>query len=80
MAKKRLTGLVTSTKMQKTAVISIELPKKHPFYGKDQKNTLKFKARNDLGAQVGDNVTIEESRPYSKSITWRVVEVLKSKL
>jgi small subunit ribosomal protein S17 len=72
MSKRTLTGTVVSAKMQKTVVVSVELPKKHPIYGKTVKNTRRFKARAEEPLKEGDTVTIEESRPLSKEVTWIV--------
>ncbi|MFC1621941.1 30S ribosomal protein S17 [Patescibacteria group bacterium] len=74
MSKKRFTGKVVSTKMEKTAVIAVETPKRHPVYKKLIKNTKKFKARDEIGVKVGDVVTIEECVPFSKTVKWKVVE------
>jgi len=74
MPKKRLTGEVTSTKMDKTIVIVVETKKKHKMYKKLVKVTKKFKARDDIGVSKGDTVVIEESVPYSKTVKWKVVE------
>ena len=78
MPKRILKGIVTSTKMQKTVVVAVDMPKRHPIYKKTLKNTRKFKARDDIGVKVNDIVTIEESRPYSKEVTWKVLEVVES--
>lgn len=77
MSKKILTGKVVSDKMQKTVVVAVEVPKKHPLYGKSIKNTQRFKAHNEIGAKLGDMVDIEESRPLSKEKSFVVKEVLK---
>jgi small subunit ribosomal protein S17 len=77
MSKKTLTGTVVSTKMVKTVVVSVELPKKHPIYGKTVKNTRRFKARAEEpieALQEGDTVVIEESRPFSKDVSWIVTK------
>ncbi len=76
MPKKILTGEVVSTKMQKTVVVAVDVPKRHPIYKKIIKNTKKFKARDEIGAKEGDIVKIEESRPFSKEVTWVVVEIV----
>lgn len=76
---KILLGHVSSDKMQKTVVVSVEIPKKHPIYSKSIKNTKRFKARNEMNAKMGDAVKIQESRPYSKETTWKVIEVLAKK-
>ncbi len=77
MSKKRLIGSVTSVKMEKTAVVSVDFVKMHPIYMKPVTNTKKFKARDDMGVELGDRVAIEECVPFSKTVTWRVVEKLK---
>ena len=77
MPKKKLTGKVTSTKMEKTAVVSIDVVKMHPVYKKSVKKTKKFKARDELGVKLGDKVVIEECVPISKTVTWKVIEKLE---
>ena len=78
MPKRILKGIVTSTKMQKTVVVAVDMPKRHPIYKKTLKNTRRFMARDEIGVKVNDIVTIEESRPYSKEVTWKVLEVVES--
>jgi small subunit ribosomal protein S17 len=77
MPKKVLKGLVKSNKMAKTVVVAVELPKKHPIYGKTMKNTMKFKAHTEEKLEVGATVLIEESKPFSKEVTWVVKEKLE---
>ena len=74
MPKKILKGIVVSTKMDKTVVVAVELPKKHPIYGKEVKNTRRFKARTEKELNDGAIVTIEECKPFSKEVTWKVIE------
>ena len=76
MSKKVLKGQVVSAKMQKTVVVSLDVPKKHAMYGKAVRNTRRFKARDELGAIHGDTVLIEETRPYSKEVCWKVIEIV----
>ena len=71
------TGIVVSTKMSKTVVIKIEKFRKHPLYKKQIKRTARFKARDDLDAKVGQKVKIVETRPISKDVHFKVVEVVK---
>ena len=73
MPKKILKGKVVSEKMNNTVVISVNTTKRHPIYKKLVKSTKKFKARDDIGVQFGDAVSIEECKPYSKTVTWKVV-------
>lgn len=77
MSAKRLRGKIVSDKMQKTVVVSLDMRTSHPIYGKVLTNTKRFKARNEIDAKLGDSVVIEECRPLSKEVTWKVVEVLK---
>lgn len=71
---KQLRGVVTSDKMDKTAVVSVERYVKHPKYGKYQKISKKYKAHDeDNTAKVGDKVTIEESVRMSKDKSFKIV-------
>lgn len=68
------TGRVLSNKMDKTVVVAVERTLRHPQYGKVVKRTKKIYAHNDLKpVQVGDLVTVVETRPISKLKRWRVV-------
>jgi small subunit ribosomal protein S17 len=76
--RKERTGIVTSTKMDKSIVVSVERREKHPMYGKFIKKTKRFMAhdeKNECG--VGDTVKIMETRPMSKLKRWRMVEILQ---
>lgn len=73
--KKQMTGKVVSNKMQKTVVVAVSSYKKNEKYHKFQKSVKKFKARDDSGLlQIGDVVTIEETRPISKDIHHMIVK------
>jgi small subunit ribosomal protein S17 len=77
MAKKQLTGIVISNKMQKTVVVEVEKIKEHPKYRRIYKVHKKYKAHDEKGeCKVGDKVIIEECRPMSKEKRWRVVSKL----
>jgi len=76
MPKKRLTGRVTSTKMDKTVVVSVETAKRHKVYQKLIRTVKKFKARDNINVELGDLVVIEECAPFSKTVTWKVVSKL----
>ena len=76
--RKTRVGLVSSNKMDKTVVISIEDNVKHAVYGKIIKRTLKVHAHdenNECG--IGDKVQIMETRPLSKTKRWRVVKIIE---
>jgi small subunit ribosomal protein S17 len=67
-------GVVTSTKMDKTIVVSVETYKNDPKYKKRFKVTKKFYAHDDNNqAKEGDIVTIKETRPLSKLKRWVLV-------
>lgn len=74
--RKRLTGVVTSDKMDKTVVVAVTTTKRHPLYGKVLKVVKKFKAHDENNdAKVGDTVQIIESRPISRHKRWSVVAI-----
>lgn len=79
MSVKKLTGKIVSDKMNKTVVVAVEMNKKHSVYSKIVKNTRRFKTRNDSDAKLNDLVLIEECRPLSKSVSWKVVGKVKGK-
>lgn len=63
---KTITGLVTSDKANKTIVITTHTRKTHPLYKKQYSVTTKFMAHDEKNAaQIGDRVTIRETRPMS---------------
>lgn len=76
--RKERIGIVTSNKMDKTIVVSVERKVKHPKYGKFIKRTKKFYAHDDKAeCGIGDTVRIMETRPLSKLKNWRLVEILE---
>ena len=76
--RKVMIGTVTSDKMDKTVVVSVETSVKHKVYNKIVKRTYKLKAHDeDNSCKVGDKVKVMETRPLSKDKRWRVVEILE---
>lgn len=76
--RKEKIGLVTSNKMDKSIIVSVERKVKHPKYGKFLKKTTKFSAHDEANVcNIGDTVKIMETRPISKNKCWRLVEVLE---
>jgi small subunit ribosomal protein S17 len=71
--KRKLVGIVTSNKMNKTVIVKVESVKVHPKYHKRYKVFKKFPAHADSDLAVGDKVVIEESKPYSKTVNWKVI-------
>ncbi|MEK7410687.1 MAG: 30S ribosomal protein S17 [Actinomycetota bacterium] len=71
-------GVVVSSKMDKTIVISIVERVRHPKYAKFIARTKKLYAHDETNdAQVGDRVRVMETRPLSKQKRWRLVEILE---
>jgi len=63
--------------MDKTVVVSVETPKRHPIYKKTIRRVVKYKAhdeKNNCG--LGDLVKIIETRPLSRHKRWRVAEII----
>ncbi len=70
-------GRVVSNRMDKTVVVAVETPKRHPLYKKTIKRVVKYKAHdknNECG--LGDIVKIIETRPLSRQKRWRVAEII----
>ena len=76
--RKRLVGRVTSDKMEKTVVVTIERTSRHPLYGKVLRRGRNYKAHNENNqAKAGDLVRIVESRPMSREKHWTVEAILR---
>ena len=76
--RKERIGVVTSDKMTKSIVVSVERKLKHPMYGKFVKRTNKFTAHDEkTECNIGDTVRIMETRPISKNKRWRLVEIVE---
>ena len=76
--RKEMVGIVSSNKMDKTVVVSVQTNEMNKTYGKIQKRTYKLKAHDENNeCQIGDKVRVMETRPLSKDKRWRVVEILE---
>ena len=74
MPKRQLQGVVVSDKADKTVVVKVERRFTHPVMKKTVRRTKNYQAHDaENRFKVGDAVTIEESRPISKSKRWVVV-------
>ena len=72
------TGKVVSDKMDKTITVLVERTEKHPLYGKFIRRSTKLHAHDENNeCQIGDLVKVVETRPYSKSKTWNLVQVVE---
>lgn len=77
--KKKLVGVVTSNKMDKSLRVEIERRYPHPRYGKIVRGrTVCYVHDEENSAQEGDTVEIVESRPRSKTKRWEFVRIVKS--
>jgi small subunit ribosomal protein S17 len=71
-------GVVTSNKMSKTVVVSVERRVQHPLYRRTVTRTSKFLAHDEKNAcTVGDMVSIVETRPLSRRKRWRLLEIIR---
>lgn len=76
--RKVLRGYVVSDKMDKTVIVEVEDRRKHSLYGKVLTHTKRVKAHDEKNeVQVGDLVSIMETRPLSKTKHFRVVEIIE---
>ena len=75
--RKTRTGVVTSDKMEKTVTVSLSRRMPHPVYSKIVSRTSTVKARDEKGARIGDTVRVMETRPISKTVRWRVIDIVK---
>ena len=76
--RKERIGIVTSSSMDKSVMVSVERRIKHRIYGKYIKKTTKFfvhDEKNECG--VGDRISIMETRPLSKKKCWRLIKIIE---
>jgi small subunit ribosomal protein S17 len=76
--RKERQGVVVSNKMDKTIVVAVKWKEKHPIYGKFVNKTRKFHVhdeKNECG--IGDTVRIMETRPLSKTVRWRLTQIIE---
>ena len=75
MPRRILVGTVVSDKTDKTVTVLVERKVKHPLYGKIIRRSKKYHAHDEGNEfKPGDTVRIEETRPMSKTKTWKVLE------
>ena len=76
--KRTETGLVISSKRDKTITVVVERKVKHPIYKKILRRSSKLQAHDqDNACNEGDLVTIQECRPLSKTKSWKLLKVEK---
>lgn len=75
--RRRLTGVVSSNKMEKTVVVNITRTYRHPLYGKIVHVSHPIKAHDLLGCEIGDEVMIVECAPISRDKRFVVESILR---
>lgn len=79
MPKRILTGTVVSDKTDKTVTVLVERKVKHPLYGKIIRRSKKYHAHDEENAyHTGERVRIEETKPISKTKSWKVLDRLQA--
>src|SRR5256886_11060368 len=77
LRRKTKVGVVVSAKMAKTITVEVGRQRQHPLYKKVIRVRKRFAAHDEIGdAKAGDLVRIQESRPFSATKRWRLVEVI----
>lgn len=75
---KTLTGIVTSNKANKTITVTVVSRETHPIYGKQYTVSRKYAAHDeDNLAKQGDKVVISETRPFSKSKSFKLEKIIE---
>ncbi len=76
--RKIIVGVVTSDKMDKSRVVTVERQVRHPLYKKYVKKSRKFMAHDENNeSHVGDIVKIIETRPLSRRKRWCLIEIVE---
>ena len=75
--RRRVTGFVTSNKMNKTVIVEVSHTFRHRLYKKTVHSSKRMMAHDELGCQIGDEVEIVESRPLSANKRWVVETILR---
>ena len=74
MPKRVLQGVVVSDKGEKTVVVNVERRFTHPVMKKTVRRSKNYHAHDEGNvAKVGQTVSIEECRPFSKTKTWQLI-------
>lgn len=71
--KREIQGVVVSNKMTGTVRVQIEEIYSHKEYSKVMRRQKTFFAHTNEPLEIGDKVTIRESKPFSKNVSWVVV-------
>ena len=75
---RKITGKVISSKRDKTITVLVERTVKHPIYKKILRRSTKIQAHDEVNeSSEGDVVTIQETKPISKTKSWKLVSIEK---
>lgn len=74
---KKIQGMVVSAKNIGSATVKVERWVVHPMYGKRLRRHKKYHADNAIGATAGQTVVIVQTKPISKTKTWKITEIAK---
>lgn len=73
---RQLQGIVVSNKMEQTIVLKVARTVAHKMYGKMIRKTTKVHAHDpENSCSIGDLVIVRETKPISKTKTWKLVEI-----
>lgn len=75
--RRRLSGTVESTQMEKTVKVRVDRTVRHRLYGKVIRSHKIYLVHDEIGVQSGDKVVIVETKPISKRKRFAVQEVLR---
>lgn len=74
---RRLTGRVVGDKMNKTVTVRVDRMVRHPLYGKFVRRSTNYHVHDENNeCHTGDTVLIEESKPISKTKSWKFARLL----
>lgn len=75
---RKLTGIVTSDKMDKTCIVEVTRLKWHSKYHKQYKYSKKYSVHDSKNeAKIGNQVIFQECRPLSRNKKWRLIKIVK---
>lgn len=75
---RKIIGLVSSDKADKTIQITVTSRLTHPLYGKQYTRSRKFAAHDEKNeAKLGDQVEIEEVRPISRTKSFKLTKIIE---
>jgi len=77
-SRKKMAGIVTSDKMDKTVIVRVDSLVQHSKYKKVVKKFKNYKVHDERNeCKLGDRVVIQESRPLSREKRWRVLRIIE---